>query len=84
MDTLLQQGLQLMLIGMGVVFAFLIVLVGCTNLMSWFVNRYFPEAVPVPVSTPVFTSAAPAAVDATTLRVIEDAIRQHRARSGRG
>ena len=47
MDTLLQQGLELMLISMGVVFSFLIVLVGCTNLMSWFVNRYFPEAVPV-------------------------------------
>jgi oxaloacetate decarboxylase (Na+ extruding) subunit gamma len=84
MDTLLQQGLELMLIGMGVVFSFLIVLVVSTNLMSWCVNRFFPEAVPMPVSAPALNSAAPAAVDATTLRVIEDAIRQHRARSGRG
>lgn len=84
MDTLMQQGLELMLLGMGVVFSFLIVLVGCTNLMSWFVNRYFPEAVPAPAAAPAVTASTAAPVEATTLRIIEDAIRQHRARTGRG
>ena len=84
MDTLMQQGLELMLMGMGVVFSFLIVLVACTNLMSWFVNRFVPEAVPAPLAAPAVTASTAAPVDATTLRIIEDAIRQHRARSGRG
>lgn len=84
MDTLLQQGLELMMIGMGVVFTFLIVLVGCTNLMSWLTNRFFPEAGPLSVAAPIMSPLANAPVDATTLRIIEDAIRQHRARSGRG
>lgn len=84
MDTLLQQGIELMWVGMGMVFAFLIVLVGCTNLMSWFINRFFPEALPLPAVAPIMSPAANAPVDATTLRIIEDAIRQHRARRGRG
>jgi oxaloacetate decarboxylase gamma subunit len=69
---------------MGVVFTFLIVLVGCTNFMSWFTNRFFPEAVPLPAAMPTMSQAANTSVDATTLRIIEDAIRQHRTRSGRG
>ncbi|MFN3714365.1 MAG: OadG family protein [Alcanivoracaceae bacterium] len=82
METLLEQGLELMLIGMGVVFSFLILLVVLTTLMSWVVNRFFPEAQPQPVPVPALTPAATGAVDSTTLRVIEDAIRQHRARTG--
>jgi oxaloacetate decarboxylase (Na+ extruding) subunit gamma len=84
METLLEQGLELMLIGMGVVFSFLILLVILTNLMSWFVNRFFAEEQPALATPPVALPSSAAAVDATTLRVIEDAIRQHRARSGRG
>ena len=68
MDTMMQQGLELMLIGMGVVFAFLIVLVACTNLMSWFVNRYFPEAVPAPVPAPAVIASTAAPVAAPHLR----------------
>jgi oxaloacetate decarboxylase (Na+ extruding) subunit gamma len=83
METLLEQGLELMLIGMGVVFSFLILLVGLTTLMSWVVNRFFPDAAPQPAAAPMLTPAPTATVDSTTLRVIEDAIRQHRARTGR-
>lgn len=84
MDTLMQQGFELMLMGMGVVFSFLIVLVACTNLMSWFVNRFFPEAVPAAMTAPAAPASAAAPIEANTLRIIEDAIRQHRARTGRG
>ena len=40
---LLNQGLQLMLVGMGTVFAFLTVLVGATGLMSRLVLHFAPE-----------------------------------------
>ena len=40
MDSLMAQGLELMLVGMGVVFVFLIILVGVTTLMSALVQRF--------------------------------------------
>lgn len=85
MESLLAQGIELMLLGMGVVFTFLIVLVYCTMLMSWLLHRYQGQAVP-DAATPLSAAVAPgtAAVDALTLQVIQDALRQHRARSGRG
>ena len=43
--TLLEQGVELMLIGMGTVFVFLTCLVAATSLMSWLVQRYSPAAV---------------------------------------
>jgi len=84
MDTLLEQGIELMLIGMGVVFSFLILLVILTTLMSSIINRFFPEAssAAAPAAQPLSSMSTP--VDAVTLRVIEDAVRQHRARTGRG
>ena len=41
--TLLEQGLTLMLVGMGTVFVFLTVLVGAMSLMAVFVRRLTPE-----------------------------------------
>lgn len=43
-DTLIDQGLNLMLFGMGTVFVFLTILVFATTLMSKVVNRLAPEA----------------------------------------
>lgn len=40
--TLLDQGLMLMLVGMGTVFVFLTVLVAGVSLMAWIVNRLTP------------------------------------------
>ena len=37
--TLLDQGLMLMLVGMGTVFVFLTILVAGMSLMAWIVNR---------------------------------------------
>ena len=40
MDSLMNRGLELMLLGMGVVFVFLIIPVGVTTLMSALVQRF--------------------------------------------
>ncbi len=44
--SLLSQGLELMLAGMGTVFVFLTLLVFATRFMSWAVARYMPEELP--------------------------------------
>lgn len=84
MNELLLQGVELMLIGMGVVFTFLIIMVGLTNVMSALVKRFEPAAQPVSAvarRTPAQGSLeASQQVSAQTVRVIEDAIRQHRQR----
>ena len=41
-NSLINEGLTLMLVGMGTVFVFLTVLVGATTLMSRLVMRYTP------------------------------------------
>jgi oxaloacetate decarboxylase gamma subunit len=78
-DTLIDQGLNLMLFGMGTVFVFLTILVFATTLMSKLVNRFAPEAPSQPL-----TSQAPAAVATTPIlspnivSAIEKAIAAHR------
>ncbi|WP_444932683.1 OadG family protein [Microbulbifer sp. JTAC008] len=76
-ETLLQQGLDITLFGMGIVFTFLLLLVIGTGIMSRVISRYFPEAEPV--------SDAPsptAGNDKAHLHaVIKAAIEQHRKRS---
>lgn len=76
-ETLLQQGLDLLIFGMGTVFLFLTILVICTVLMSWTIGRLLPEA-PEPVIPP--PSADGAGVSARTRAVIQAAIHKHRAR----
>ena len=43
MNELLSSGIELMLVGMGIVFTFLSMLVVFINVMSSFVQRFFPE-----------------------------------------
>ena len=77
-NSLLQQGLDLMVFGMGTVFVFLTLLVAGTTIMSAVVSRYFPEVIDVaPNDKPVVSSPT---VDARVLNIIKDAISQHRAR----
>ncbi|MEZ5478913.1 MAG: OadG family transporter subunit [Thiolinea sp.] len=79
-DTLIGQGFSLMLYGMGVVFAFLTLLVYTTAFMSKLVARWFPPLpeAPAPVRK---KRAAPAAVSPLTLKIIQAAINEHRSRS---
>ncbi|MEH6648472.1 MAG: OadG family protein [Motiliproteus sp.] len=80
-SDLINEGLTLMVFGMGFVFVFLTLLVFVTGLMSRFVERYLPE----PVSAA--PAAAPAPVTATDdgqlVAVISAAIKQYRSRHPR-
>ena len=74
---LFQQGVDLMLFGMGTVFAFLILLVGASYLMSWVITRFFPE----PVQPEAAVQMTPvAAVESRIQAVIQAAIDKHRSR----
>ncbi|UTA49322.1 OadG family protein [Simiduia sp. 21SJ11W-1] len=75
-QEIVQQGIDLMVFGMGTVFVFLTILVVVTVTMSGVMSRFFPEAEP-----PVAPPAAPAnRVDDRTLAIIKSAIEQHRKR----
>jgi oxaloacetate decarboxylase gamma subunit len=74
---LFQQGVDLMLFGMGTVFTFLILLVGACYLMSWVITRFFPE----PAQPEVAVQLAPVtAVEPRIQAVIQAAIDKHRSR----
>lgn len=77
-DTLLEQGIELMLFGMGTVFVFLTVLVIATFAMSTLIGRYLPEEVATP--TPSSRATSSGAVDPKVVKIIQAAIEQHRRR----
>lgn len=79
MDTLVSQGIELAMYGMGTVFLFLSLLVVATRLMSSFILRYYPDAKPA-AATPGLPGAAPDP-DPRLLAVISAAIQQHRSRT---
>ena len=72
---LINQGLELALIGMGTVFLFLILLIGATTLMSALLQRLVPESAPGDAGTA--PASAPGADD-ELVAVIGAAIRRHR------
>ena len=65
------EGLSLMVIGMGTVFAFLTMLVAIITIVSKVINRYFPEVETVSEPTD-------AQHDKTLVAVITAAIAKHR------
>lgn len=81
-SDLLEEGFELMLLGMGSVFIFLIVLVFITTIMSRVLTRYFPEPVAAPKVAPKPAAVAAGSVDPELVAVIGAAIKQHRARRG--
>ena len=74
--SLISQGIDLMLYGMGTVFTFLTLLVGLTTLMSSTVNRYAKEE-PV-TGDSVGHQIHSALVEPKIVKVIQAAIDQHR------
>ena len=77
--TLLEQGVDMMLYGMGSVFVFLFALVLAISLMSSLIAKFFPE----PQSAEPVVEAGNqllAPVDTLTLRIIQTAIDLHRKR----
>jgi oxaloacetate decarboxylase gamma subunit len=73
-ESLLEQGLELMLFGMGSVVIFLSLLVIATILMSSLVRRFSP-----PVAEPV-PEADTSQTDGHLLAVISAAVHEHRSR----
>lgn len=77
--SIVQQGIELMLFGMGTVFVFLALLVVATICMSAVVER-LPEAEPPQVSKE--TAASPSAMsDQTLVAVITASIHKYRSRN---
>ncbi|BFM06529.1 OadG family protein [Halioxenophilus aromaticivorans] len=76
-DTLLEQGVELMLFGMGTVFVFLTILVIATFAMSTLIGRYLPEEA---APTPATPTARGGAVDPKVVKIIQAALEQHRSR----
>ncbi len=71
MTELMNSGIELMLIGMGIVFLFLAMLVVAINIMSSLVQRFFPE--PPATTMPVVSD-----VSKSTVAAISVAVHQYR------
>jgi len=80
-SSIIDQGFNLMLFGMGTVFVFLTILIFATNSMSTIITRYFPEKA-VTTSPKKKKMAAPQAtsVPTQTLNIIKAAVELHRNR----
>ena len=76
MTELMSSGIELMFIGMGIVFLFLTMLVIVINVMSGLIQRYFPEGEPASsISIPV---AANTLSDNSYIAAITAAVHQYR------
>jgi oxaloacetate decarboxylase (Na+ extruding) subunit gamma len=73
MTEQISSGIELMFAGMGIVFIFLIMLVGAINLMSAMVQRYFPDA------SPKFRSES-SGIDKSTIAAISAAVHHYRSK----
>ena len=78
---IVDQGVELMLFGMGTVVVFLGLLVLATTLMSRLVARYFPE--PAPAPAPVRPAGGNVTTEDELAAVISAAVHQHRNRRRR-
>ncbi len=76
----MSQAIDLMVAGMGFVFAFLVVLVFATLLMSKLLTRFAPPEPVTPAKTPRAKPKAPVSVDPDTAEAIKKAIAQFRSR----
>ncbi len=71
MNEMLSSGIELMLIGMGMVYAFLAMLVVAINTMSNLVRRYFPEVPSKFPEQPVVAGNDKAVIAAITAAVLQ-------------
>lgn len=75
MTELMSSGMELMFVGMGIVFLFLTMLVIVINVMSKLVQRYFPEEPVSSISIPVAQNTA---TDKSYIAAITAAVHQYR------
>jgi oxaloacetate decarboxylase gamma subunit len=78
--SIVDQGVELMLFGMGTVLVFLSVLVVSITLMSWILRRYFPEAEVPPTVVRSSGALDVTLSDANLVAVISAAIHKHRSK----
>jgi oxaloacetate decarboxylase (Na+ extruding) subunit gamma len=74
MTEQLRFGVELMFVGMGIVYVFLVMLVIAINVMTALVQRFFPEA--PPSSSPLLKTS----LDKSVVAAITAAIHQHRSK----
>jgi len=75
MNEMMNAGIELMFIGMGIVFAFLTMLVVMVNIMTSIIQRFFPED-PITAATPA--SALTSHTDVRVIAAITAAVHQYR------
>ena len=75
MTELLSSGMDLMLIGMGIVFMFLTMLVFAINIMSALVQHFFPEP---PMSAAPASTPKVEGLDKSLVAAISAAVHQYR------
>lgn len=72
MNEMLITGVELMITGMGIVFAFLAMLIVAVNLMSSAIQRFFPvQQLPQPVSPAITNGKDPGVIAAITAAVTQ-------------
>jgi oxaloacetate decarboxylase gamma subunit len=74
MTELIGSGIELMFVGMGIVYVFLAMLVFAINTMSAIVQRFFPEPPAASITVPTVSNP----LDKTTVAAITAAIHQYR------
>jgi oxaloacetate decarboxylase gamma subunit len=70
--NLVVEGAKFMVLGMSIVFLFLVLMIFAMNVMSKVIHRYFPEPLPTPAKP-----AAPAADKLKKVAAIAAAIHHH-------
>ncbi len=76
MNAMLESGIELMFVGMGIVFAFLAMLVVMVNVMTQVIAHFFPPAPIVP--TPQATTHNTQKTDDNLIAAISAAVHQYR------
>ncbi|GAW85424.1 oxaloacetate decarboxylase, gamma subunit [Bathymodiolus platifrons methanotrophic gill symbiont] len=80
MNEAMTQGVELMFTGMGIVFLFLVMLIGVVKLMAYCVMTFFPDAEIVPASASPKQTASTNGVTPAITAAITAAVHQHRAK----
>jgi oxaloacetate decarboxylase gamma subunit len=75
MNEMMSSGVELMLLGMGIVFAFLAMLVVMVNIMTSVIQRFFPET---PITVVIPASASTSHTGAGIIAAISAAVHQYR------
>lgn len=77
MNEMLENGVELMLIGMGIVFLFLTLLVVAIKVMSSLITRFFPEPIAVPPPIPSLV-AKKKPIDSGVIAAISAAVHHYK------